>query len=135
MDQKSIRPKNFSPALGNIFTFCVFADRTPRGGKSQNTGFLGPLGLGQPLGTWRNSWPKTGKHNFPEVGGLLGNKSARSKIFSPKSCNFFTFCVLADRTPTGGKSQHTGVLGPFGLGQPLAQINSRQKRKNTISRC
>ena len=36
--------------------------------------------------------------------------------------NFFTFYVLADQTPTGGKSQNTwgGVLDHFGLGRPLA---------------
>ena len=33
--------------------------------------------------------------------------------------NFFTVYVLADRTPTGGNSQNTGILGHFGLGLPL----------------
>ena len=37
---KSVRPKSFSPKLRNLFTCCVFADRTPRGGKSPNTGFV-----------------------------------------------------------------------------------------------
>ena len=41
-------------------------------------------------------------------------------------------CVLADWTPTGGKSQNPGLLGPFGLGQPLPlkEIAGR-KQKNT----
>ena len=51
---------------------------------------------------------------------LLGKKSVRPKIFSPKLRNLFTFYVLADRIPSAGKSQNTGGLGHFGLGQPLA---------------
>ena len=34
--------------------------------------------------------------------------------------NLFTFYVLPDQTPTGGKSQNTGILGHFGLRRPLA---------------
>ena len=33
--------------------------------------------------------------------------------------NFLPFYVLPDRTPTGGKSQITGILGQFSLGRPL----------------
>ena len=41
---------------------------------------------------------------------------------------------LADRTPTGGKSQNTGVLGHFGLGRPLALREiPGGKQKNTNS--
>ena len=55
-----IEEKNVTALSGivvcNFFPFCVLTDRTtPRGGKSQNTGLLGTFGLGQPLGTWRNS--------------------------------------------------------------------------------
>ena len=42
-------PQKFLPKLSNFFTFFVLADPTPRGVKSQNTGFLGPFGLEQPL--------------------------------------------------------------------------------------
>ena len=72
-------------------------------------------------GTWRNSGPrpKTENRNFLELGALLGKESVRPKSFSPKLRNFFTFCFLADGTPTGGKSQITGFVGPFGLGKPL----------------
>ena len=48
-EKRSVRPKIFSPKLRNFFTFCGLGDQTPRGGKSQNTGFLGPFGLGRPL--------------------------------------------------------------------------------------
>ena len=135
MGGKSIHPKSFSPKLRNFFTFCVLAERTPRGGKSQNTGFLGPLGLGQPLGTERNSGPNTQKCNFPELGALLGEKSVRPKSFSQKVRNFFTSCVLADQTPTGGKSQNTVFLGTFGPGQPSALreiLGQTQKNTNSL---
>ena len=128
--KKSVCPKSFSLKLRNFSTLCVFANRTPRGGKSQNTGFLGPFGLGQPLGRAEN-----GKTQFAGARGTFGKKSVRPKSFSPKLRNFFTFCALAGRNPTGGKSQITAVLGTFGLGQPLAlrEIQGR-KQKNAISR-
>ena len=85
----------------------------------------------------RGPGSKTEKHNFPELWALLGKKPVRPKSFSPKLRIFFTFCVLADqpdRTPRGGKSQNTGFLGPFGLGQPLALREiPDQKQENTIS--
>ena len=37
--------------LSATFLRRVFPERNPRGGKSWNSGFLGPFGLGQPLGT------------------------------------------------------------------------------------
>ena len=49
--KKTGRPQIFSQKLRNFFTLCVLTDPTPRGRKSQNTGFSGPSGLGQPLGT------------------------------------------------------------------------------------
>ena len=44
-------PKGFSQKVRNLFTVCVLAEQTPRGGNSQNTGLgvLGPFGLGQSL--------------------------------------------------------------------------------------
>ena len=90
------RPKSFSRKSRYIFTFCVLTDRTLRGGKSQNTWFSGPFGLGQPLGTKRNSGPKTEKRDFPELGALLGGETGRPKSFSRKLRNFFTFGVLTD---------------------------------------
>ena len=38
---KSSRVKSFFPKLRNFFTVSVLAGRTPRGGKSKNTGFSG----------------------------------------------------------------------------------------------
>ena len=68
------------------------------------------------------------------LGALLGGKSGRPKSFSPKGRNFFTFYVLADRTPTGEKSRNTGFLGHFCLGQPLALREIQGgKQKNTNS--
>ena len=63
--------------------------------------------------------PKTEKHNFPVLG-----VPKRKKIITTLSrmvvCNFLTFYVLTDRTPTGGKTQNTRIWGHFGLGRPLA---------------
>ena len=71
-------------------------------------------------------------------GDLVGFRPVlvRPTSFSPKLHNLFTVCVLANRTPRGGKSRNIGILGPVGLGQPLAlrEIPGRN-RKNTISRC
>ena len=88
MEKKVGRPKSFSQKARKFFTFCISIDRTPRGVKSQNTGFLGPFGLGQPLGTERNSGPKTEKRDFPELGALFLGKSGRPKSFFQKERNF-----------------------------------------------
>ena len=74
------------------------------------------------------------KFNFPVLGALLGGKYGSPKSFSPKVRNFFTVYVLADRTPTGGKSRNMGVLGRFGLGRPLALVEilgGKQKNGNS----
>ena len=121
----------------NFFTFYVLAERTPTGGKSQNTGISGHFGLGRPLalteipGLGRNRKNVTSRF----LGALLGGKSGRPKGFSPKVRNFFTFHVLADRTPTGGKLRNTGFLGHFGLGRPLAHkeiLGGKQKNTNSL---
>ena len=62
---KSVRPNSFSQKLRNFLTLCVLADRPPRGGKSQNTGFLGPVGLGQPLALREIPVGKNRKTYFP----------------------------------------------------------------------
>ena len=62
---------------------------------------------------------KTEKHNFP----ALGVRKSKRKVTTLSGMfvrNFFTFYVLPEWTPTGGKSQNTDILGHFGLGQPLA---------------
>ena len=66
-------------------------------------------------GTKRNSGPgpETEKHNFPELGALLGGKSVRPKIFTPKLRNFFTSCVFADRTPQGREIAKYWFFRPF----------------------
>ena len=49
--------------------------------------------------------------------------------------NLFALCVLAGRTPTGGKSQNTGIVGHFGLGRPLALREipgGKQKTTNSL---
>ena len=106
----------------NFVTFYVLVDRTPTGGKprSMGGGVLGHLGLGWLLAVREIPGPGR-KHNFPVLGALLGKNSGRPQSFSPKVRNFFTFSVLADRTPTGGTSRNSGGLGHLGLGRPLAR--------------
>ena len=55
------------------------------------------------------------KTHFPGGGGISFGKYVRPESFSPKLRNFFIFCVLADRNPTGKKSQNAGFLGPWHL--------------------
>ena len=63
---------------------------------------------------------ENGKTRFP---GARGPEIEEKKVTTLSGMvvrNFFTLYVLPDQTPTGGKSQNTGILGHFGLGQPLA---------------
>ena len=85
---KSVRPKSFSRKMRNFFTFCVLADRTPRSGKSQNTGFLGPFGPGQPLAL-REIRAQNGKTRFPRARGTFGGEIRPSQKFLPKIAQFF----------------------------------------------
>ena len=78
--KQSVRPKIFSPKLRNCFTFCVLAERTPTGRKSQNNGFLRPFRPRAALGTWRNSGRKTAKHKQPH-----GDRKERTKPPSARS--------------------------------------------------
>ena len=114
----------------NFCTFCVSTDRTPTGGEIAKSGCFSPFWPRAALGT---SGPKTEKCNFPELGTLLGGKSIGPKSFSLKLRNVFTSCVLADRTPRGGKSQNTGFLGTFGLGQPLALKEVPRRTQKTTN--
>ena len=52
---------------------------------------------------------KTEKHDFPELGALLGEKYVRPKSFSPELRTFFTFCVLAGEE--NRKMQFPGARG------------------------
>ena len=77
----------------------------------------------------------------PQFTGARGPEMEEKKVTTLSRMvvrNLFTFYGLADETPTGGKSQNTGILGHFGRGRPLAfrEIPGLcQKRKNAISRC
>ena len=55
---------------------------------------------------------------FSGAGGTFGGEIRPPQNFLPEIVQLFS--VLADWTPRGRKSQNTGVLGHFGLGQPLA---------------
>ena len=78
---------------------------------------------------------KNGKPRFPGARGTFGGKIRLPQKFLPEIAQLFLRQVLADWTPRGGKSQNTGFLGPFGLGQPLGTYrNYRPKTENAISR-
>ena len=98
----------FRNFLRDNFFFC----QTPRWALRVIYQVFGPVWAAGP-GSERE------KHDFPELGALLGKKYVYPKGFSPNLRNFFIFCVFTERTPTGGKSRNAGLLGSFGLGQPL----------------
>ena len=81
--------------------------------------------------------PRPGQNRKNTIPGARGPEIEKkvTTLSGMVVCNFFKVCVLTDRTPRGGKSQNTGFLGPFGLGQPLAlgEIPGR-KQNNAISR-
>ena len=86
-----------------------FARPDPHGREIAKYEYFRPFWPRAALGTWRNPGmgPKTEKCKIPVL--PLGGKYGRPKSFSAKGRNFFTLYILADRTPTGGKSQNTGV--------------------------
>ena len=120
----------------NFFTFYVLPDRTPTGGKSQNTGILGHLSLGRPLALTEISGLGRNQKNaiYRCYRHFLGELRTPQKLFL-ESAQLFAFYVLADQTPTGGKSGNTGLLGHFGLGRLLALSEipgGKQKNRNTL---
>ena len=119
----------FPNFLGNNF----FSVGPPTVGNGDLVVFWPVLGRRHLEKFW--DWAKNRKTRFP---GARGPKFEKKKVITLSGMvvrNFFTFCVLTHRTPRGEKSQNTGFLGPFGLGQPLAlrEIPGR-KQKNAISR-
>ena len=121
----------------NFFTFYILPDRTPTGGKSQNTGVLclkRPLALREIPGPGR----KWKKNNFP----VLGVPKRKKKVTTLSGMvvrNILTFYVLANWTPTGVKTQNMGFSGYLDLGRPMALIEKSWARaangKHTTFRC
>ena len=112
-------PPKFIHNIAQLFYICVLADHTPKGRKSQNTGLLGPFGLGQPLGTWRNSGPKTEKYNFPELGALLAfrKKIRPPQKILPKGAQLFYILCFGR---TDGQGRLIAKYGGFGHFWPRA---------------
>ena len=87
--------------------------------RNSNLGFFlaqfGPLALEKTISEHT-------KTQLPGARGTVffGGGSGHPKNFSSEFRNLSGFSVLADWTPTGGKSQSTGLLGHFGPGRPLA---------------
>ena len=99
----------------NLFYVYVLPNWTPRCGKSRNTGISGHFRPGRPLALREIPVAETEKHNFPAL-RVPKSKAKVTTLSGMVFCNFFTLCVLPDRTPTGWKSQNTGISGHFGLG-------------------
>ena len=98
----------------NFFTFYVWADRTPTGGKSQNMGLFSHFGLGRPLAIGEILGPGRNRKKKTQSPGARGPKTEK-KITTLSGMvvrNFFTFYGWADRTPRGGKSRNTGCYCP-----------------------
>ena len=96
-------------------TFLCFSRPGPHGREIAKYRYFSAFWPRAALFTWRNpgAGPKTGKCNFPVLGALLGGGYGAPKSPTPKARNFFSFYVLPDRAPTGGKSRNTGVFRPF----------------------
>ena len=60
------------------------------GGKSQNTGILGPFGLGRPLALEKSrGWAENGNKQFPGARGTYGKKIRTPQKFLPESAQLF----------------------------------------------
>ena len=101
-------------AVPNFFTFSVLTDRTPRGRKSQNTGFLGPVGL------WHfeksRAQAENRKTQFP---GTRGRKLEGKNYHAIRDGCLQLFYILHFDRPDPQGREILFFLGPFGLGQPL----------------
>ena len=103
----------FHNCLGNNF----FLVGPPPVGNGDLVGFWPILGRGH-LEKFR-AWAKNRKTQFPGARG----PETEQKITTPSGMvvrKFLAVYVLTDRTPTGGKTRNTRILGHFGLGRPLA---------------
>ena len=124
----------------NFLAFYVLADRIPTGQENAKCGYFQAI-LAQG-GLWhleksRARAENGKKHNFPAL-GLPKSKEKVTTLSGMVVHNFLTFYLWPDGTPVRGKSQNTGILGHFGLGQPLAlrEIPGlARKWKNAISQC
>ena len=100
----------------NFFTLYILADRTPRGGKSQNTGIVGHFGLGRPLvlrlKKSRARAENEKKHNFPALGVPESKKKSYHAIRDgcPQFFSRFTFCLAG---PPRTRNCKYGFLRPF----------------------
>ena len=71
---------------------------------------------------------KTEKRDFPALRFPKSTKNTTLSGIVVRNC--FTFYVLPERSPRGGKSRNIGFLGPFGLGH-LEKFRARVKNGKT----
>ena len=103
-----------------LFYVLRLARPDPRGGKSQNTGILGPFDLGRPLNSEKSrGLAQNGKMQFPGARGTFGGKIRQPKGF-PRNCAFFLHCMFwLTGPPPAGNREIRGFLGHCGPGQLL----------------
>ena len=121
----------------HLFYVLHFGQPALHGRENAQYGDFGPFWPGTALATNPRRGPKTEKHNSPLLGVPKWENNATT-LSGMVASNFFTFYVLADRTPTGRKTQTMAVLGHFGPGQPsaLGEIpGADRERKILISWC
>ena len=144
LGQTDFFPKS-APSSGNLRKFFRFrlgislsAKGCPRPKGPRKPVFCDfpPLGV-QPTRKMYKSCSISGR-NFRGGRIFLKSKKKVTTLSGMVVCNFFTFYVLPDWTPTCGKSQNTGIASHFGLGRPWVRREipgMGRKQKNTISRC
>ena len=118
--------KNVTTLSGIIFRNFLEKKKTGRTPRWSQRVIYWSFGRFWAAGTWRNFGPgsKTEKHDFPELGALLGENPSTPKVARKNCATFLHFAFWPTGTPRGGNSQNTGfsaILGPFGLGQPWAR--------------
>ena len=87
--------------------------RTPSGGKSQNTGFSGPFGQGQPPWHLEKFRAKSRKTRFPGARGTFGGKKRPPKKLLPKSAQLFYILRFDGPAPQGREIVKYWVFRPF----------------------
>ena len=103
-------PQIFSPNVRNFLTFYVLADRTPMGGKSRNTGFLGHFGLGRPLALRQiPGLDRKRKNAISRSYGLFWGGNPDVPKFSPRRCaTFLPFTFWPTGPPRAGNREIRG---------------------------
>ena len=106
--EKNRPPQKFLPKSVQLFYILRFDRPDPQGQEIAKYWGFRPFGLGQPLGTSRNSGPKTKKRDFPELGALLGKQPDTPKVLPEKRATFLHFAFRSIGPPGTGNRKILG---------------------------